>query len=114
MFITEAMAQTAGGAAAGGGSIFASLMPLIIIFVIFYFLLIRPQNKRMKEHRAMIEAVKRGDTVVTSGGIVGKVVRVHEDEGEVSVEIAEGVKVRVIKSTIGDVRIKGEPQKEEK
>ncbi len=113
MFISEAMAQAAGGAAgAGGGSLIGGLMPLIIIFIIFYFLLIRPQNKRMKQHREMIAAVKRGDTIVTSGGIVGKVVRVHDEENEVSAEIAEGVKVRIVRNTIADVRVKGEPQKE--
>ena len=83
-------------------------VPLILIFAIMYFLLIRPQQKKMKDHQKMIEAVRRGDVVVTSGGIVGKVVKVRED-GEVEVEIADGVKVRVIKSTLADVKSKTEP-----
>ena len=83
------------------------LLPLIAIFVIFYFFLIRPQQKRMKQHREMVSNVKRGDTVVTSGGLIGKVTRV--DETEVQVEIANGVHVQVVKSTLADVRVKGEP-----
>ncbi len=83
-------------------------VPLILIFAIMYFLLIRPQQKKMKEHQAMIEAVRRGDVVVTSGGIVGKVVKVREDN-ELELEIAEGVKIRVVKSTLSSVRSKTEP-----
>jgi preprotein translocase subunit YajC len=82
------------------------LVPLVIMAVIFYFLLIRPQQQRLKQHKAMIEAVKRGDTVVTSGGLVGKVTKV-KDDGEVMVEIAENVQVRVLKATLSDVRAKG-------
>jgi preprotein translocase subunit YajC len=82
------------------------LIPLVIMAAIFYFLLIRPQQQRLKQHKAMIEAVKRGDTVVTSGGLVGKVTKV-KDDGEVMVEIAENVQVRVLKSTLSDVRAKG-------
>lgn len=78
------------------------IVPLVFIFVIFYFLLIRPQQKRAKEHRTLIEAVKKGDTVVTGGGLVGKVTKV--DEQEVEVEIAANVRVRVVKSTLADVR----------
>jgi len=81
-----------------------------LIFAIMYFLLIRPQQKKLKEHQAMVEAVRRGDQVITQGGIVGKVSKVKED-GEVEVEIAEGVKVRVIKSTIANVVSKTEPAK---
>ena len=102
MLISEAYAQTAGGTT----DMLTSLLPLVLIFVVFYFLLIRPQQKKMKEHKAMIEAVRRGDVVTTAGGIVGKVVKVQED-GLVQVEIAEGVKVKVIKGTIGEVRSKG-------
>jgi len=102
MFFTEALAQGAG--AAPGGSIFTALLPWLFILVIFYFLLIRPQQKRVKDHKSMCEAVSRGDTVVTQGGLIGKVTKVMEDE--IMVEIAEGVKVKVIKSTIGDVRVK--------
>ena len=85
--------------------------PLILVFGIFYMLVFRPQQKRMKEHQAMINAVKRGDTVVTSGGIIGKVVRVAAD-GELRVEIADGVQVRVVKGTLTEVRGKGEPIRE--
>ncbi len=81
---------------------------MAIIFAIFYFLLIRPQNERLKKHKAMVEAVRRGDTVVTAGGLVGKVSKVVDDR-EALVEIAEGVKVRVIKQTLTDVTAKGEP-----
>ncbi|SFR53567.1 preprotein translocase subunit YajC [Litoreibacter janthinus] len=106
MFVTPAYAQAAGGA----GSAFTSFIPLILIFAIMYFLLIRPQQKKLKDHQAMVEAVRRGDQVITQGGIVGKVSKVKED-GEVEVEIAEGVKVRVIKSTIASVVSKTEPAK---
>lgn len=106
MFATPAFAQAAGGA--GAGSAFASFIPLILIFAIMYFLLIRPQQKKMKEHKAMVEALRRGDQVLTSGGIVGKVTKVQED-GLVEVEIAENVKVKVMKHTISQVMNKTEP-----
>ena len=106
MFVTPAYAQAAGGAAGAGA--FMNLAPLILIFGIMYFLMIRPQQKKLKDHKAMIEALRRGDQVITGGGIVGKVSKVRED-GEVEVEIAEGVKVRVIKSTISQVLSKTEP-----
>lgn len=105
MFISPAYAQAAG--AAGGASPFMQLLPLIAIFVVFYFFLIRPQQKRMKQHREMVSNVKRGDTVVTSGGLIGKVTRVEDTE--VQVEIANGVHVQVVKATLADVRAKGEP-----
>ncbi|MEZ5754364.1 MAG: preprotein translocase subunit YajC [Paracoccaceae bacterium] len=105
MFATPAYAQAAG---AGAGSAFASFIPLILIFAIMYFLLIRPQQKKMKEHKSMVEALRRGDQVVTQGGIVGKVTKVQED-GMVEVEIADGVKVKVIKGTIAQVMNKTEP-----
>ncbi|PTE21424.1 preprotein translocase subunit YajC [Cereibacter changlensis JA139] len=104
MFVTPAYAQAAGGAA----SAFTSFVPLILIFAIMYFLLIRPQQKKLKEHKLMVEALRRGDQVVTGGGIIGKVAKVHED-GVVEVEIAEGVKVRVMKATIVQVMSKTEP-----
>ena len=85
-----------------------SILPLVLIFAIMYFLLIRPQQKKVKEHQAMVEAVRRGDQVVTQGGVIGKVSKVKED-GEIEVEIAEGVKVRVVKSTIAQVISKTEP-----
>ena len=83
-------------------------IPLILIFVIFYFFLIRPQQKKVKEHKAMVGAVRRGDQVVTQGGLIGKVTKVKEDN-ELEVEIADGVKVRVVQSTLADVRSKSEP-----
>ncbi|NRB18139.1 MAG: preprotein translocase subunit YajC [Rhodobacteraceae bacterium] len=83
-------------------------LPLILIFGIMYMLLIRPQQKKMKDHKAMVEALRRGDQVITQGGLVGKVSKV-KDDGEVEVEIAEGVKVRVIKATIAQVLNKTEP-----
>jgi len=80
--------------------------PLLLIFVIFYFLLIRPQQQRVKTHQQMVESVRRGDTVVTAGGIGGKVAKV-KDDGELMVEIADNVQVRVLKSTLTEVRSKG-------
>lgn len=105
MFITPAYAQAAG---AGGIGALGQFLPLILIFVIMYFLLIRPQQKKLKEHKAMVEALRRGDQVITQGGIIGKVSKVKED-GELEVEIAEGVKVRVVRSTIATVLSKTEP-----
>jgi preprotein translocase subunit YajC len=84
-----------------------SLIPLILLFGIFYFLIIRPQQQKMKAHQAMVSAVKRGDIVVTAGGLIGKVAKV-KDDGEVMVEIADNVQVRVLKSTLTEVRSKGE------
>ena len=107
MFITPAYAQAAGEAAGGGAAMLVQFVPLIAIFAIMYFLLIRPQNKRAKEHRDMVAALRPRDTVVTSGGIVGKVVKVSEDM--VTVEIAKDVQVQVIKSTITEVRAKPQP-----
>jgi preprotein translocase subunit YajC len=106
MFVSPAFAQAAGEPS--GGAMFAQFLPIILIFVIFYFLLIRPQQKKLKEHRAMIDALRRGDQVVTSGGIVGKVSKVQED-GMIEVEIADGVKVKVVKHTISNLLNKTEP-----
>ncbi|MFY9350276.1 MAG: preprotein translocase subunit YajC [Sphingobium sp.] len=100
MFITPAFAQTAGGQASGAG-ILVQMAPLVLIFVVFYFLLIRPQQKKMKEHKAKIDAVKKGDSVVTGGGLVGKVARV--DDIYVDVELAPGMKVKAVKATLTDV-----------
>jgi len=111
MFVTPAFAQAAGGAS-GAGGVLANLFPLIAIFAIMYFLLIRPQQKKMKDQQAMIAAVRRGDQVVTAGGIIGKVTKVGEG-GEIEVEIATGVKVRVMKATLSTVLSKGEPAKAE-
>jgi preprotein translocase subunit YajC len=107
MFVTAAYAQTA-GAAGGAGSAVASFLPLILIFGIMYMLLIRPQQKKMKDLKAMVEAVRRGDQVLTAGGIIGKVVKVGDDT-VLEIEIAEGVKVKVVKHTITQVMSKTEP-----
>ena len=109
MFISPAYAQTGG---AGGGDIFMTLMPILLMIVIFYFLLFRPQQQRMKAHREMVANIRRGDTIVTSGGIVGKVYRVREDSNEIEVEIAENTRVRIVRGTFAEVRAKGEPVKE--
>jgi len=89
---------------------FGQFVPLILIFGIMYFLLIRPQQKKVKEHQAMVAALRRGDQVVTQGGMIGKVVKV-KDDGELELEIADGVKVRVIQNTIATVVSKTEPAK---
>ena len=89
----------------------ADLIMLLLIFVIMYFLLIRPQQKKMKEHQAMLEGLRRGDQIITQGGVVGKIVKVKDDANEVEVEIAKGVNVRVVKSTITTVMNKTEPAK---
>jgi len=104
MFVTPAYAQAAGGAA----SAFTSFVPLILIFAIMYFLLIRPQQKKAKEHQKMVAALRRGDQVVTAGGLIGKVSKV-KDDSEVEIELSEGVKVRVVRSTIAQVLSKTEP-----
>jgi len=103
MFTTPAFAQTAAAAPEGNtaAALFAQFAPLILIFGVFYFLLIRPQQRRAKEHKARIEAVKKGDQVVTGGGLVGKVVRV--DETYVDVELGQGMKVKAVKATLTDV-----------
>lgn len=110
MFISTAYAQAA-GAPAGGADMFLQFAPLVLIFIVFYFLLIRPQQKKMKEHKSMLDAVRRGDKVVTGGGIIGTVVRVGTDD-EVTVEIADNVRVRCLRSTISLVLNKSEPAKD--
>jgi len=84
----------------------STMFPLLMLFGIFYFLLIRPQQQRMKAHKQLVESVKRGDTVVTAGGMIGKVAKV-KDDGEIMVEIADNVQVRVLKSTLSEVRSRG-------
>jgi preprotein translocase subunit YajC len=106
MFVTPAFAQAATGG--GEAGFLFSLMPFLLIFVIMYFLVIRPQQKRVKTHRDMIGSLRRGDTVVTTGGIIGKVTKVVDDN-EIEVQIADNVKVRVARSMVSDVRAKGEP-----
>ena len=110
MFITPAFAQAAG--AGDTNSMLMSLLPFALIFVIMYFLILRPQQKRQKAHADMVKNVRRGDTVVTSGGLVGKVTKVVDDE-VVEVEVAEDVRVRQMRSMLADVRAKGEPVKED-
>lgn len=108
MFATPAFAQaagSAGSAADGGMASFLSLPPLFLVFVVFYFLMIRPQQRRMKALQASVDAVKKGDSVVTAGGIVGKVVKV--EDRFVEVEIAPTVKVRVVKATLTDITPSG-------
>nr|WP_274943656.1 preprotein translocase subunit YajC [Govania unica] len=106
---TSAFAQAAG--TPPEPNMLMTLLPFVLIAVVFYFLLIRPQQKRLKEHRAMIGDVKRGDTVVTGGGFIGKVTKVIDDSDELEVDLGNDVKVRVVKSTIVDVRGKGQPVK---
>ena len=110
MFVTPAYAQAAAG---GGGSGFEAFLPLILIFGVFYVLLIRPQQKKMKEHKVTLSAIRRGDKVVTGGGIVGTVTKVIDDL-EITVEIADGVKVRVQRGLISTVLSKTEPVKGDK
>ena len=111
MLITPAYAQATGASPLGSMDMVIQFAPFIVIFVIMYFLILRPQQTRAKEQRAMISAAKRGDTVVTSGGIVGKITK-STDDNEVEVEIAPNVRVRMVRSGIADVRAKGEPVKE--
>jgi preprotein translocase subunit YajC len=111
MFITPAFAQSGlfGGDSAG---VLTSVMPLILIFVIMYFLILRPQQQKVKQHQAMVKALRRGDTVITSGGLVAKVTKVVDDD-QIEVEIADGVRVRQMRSMVSDVRSKGEPVKDD-
>ena len=107
MFATPAYAQAAGGGFGGG---LAGMMPLILIFGIMYFLMIRPKQKKIKQHQAMVAALRKGDQVVTAGGLIGKVTKVGA-ENDVEVEIASGVKVKVVQHTISQVLNKTEPAK---
>ena len=105
MFVSEAYAQAGGDP--GGGALLVQFLPLILIFVVFYFLLIRPQQKRAREHRTMLGALRRGDRVVTGGGIVGTITKTSDEE--LTVEIAPGIKVRVLRGTVSTVLAKPEP-----
>ena len=109
MFATTAQAQTPGGAPAGGGGADAlvSFLPFILLIPLFYVMIIRPQQKRAKQHQELIGKVKRGDTVVMSSGLIGRVTRVEDTE--LQVEIAPTVNVKVVRSMISEVRAKGEP-----
>ena len=112
MFITPAFAEattgTAAEAAAGGGNILLSMLPIFLILAVFYFLVIRPQNKRLQEHRSMVSNLQKGDRVVTGGGIVATVKKTGGDD-EVILEVSEGVNVRVLRSTVMMMRSKSEP-----
>jgi preprotein translocase subunit YajC len=110
MFVTPAFAQ--GGGMLGGDNIMVQLLPFVLIFVIMYFLILRPQQKRTREHQDLVKNVRRGDTVITSGGLVGKVTKVVDDE-QIEVEVADGVRVRQVRSMLSGVRAKGEPAKDE-
>jgi len=108
MFITPAYAQGAGG----GSEMLISLLPFLLIFVIMYFLILRPQQQRVKQHREMVNSLRRGDTVVTSGGLIGKITKVVDDN-EVELQLADGVRVRQMRQMVSEVRAKGEPVKDE-
>lgn len=99
-------------AQAGGSDMLISLLPFVLIFVIMYFLILRPQQQRAKQHREMVTALRRGDTVVTSGGLVGKITKVVDD-AEVELQLADGVRVRQMRQMVSEVRAKGEPVKED-
>lgn len=117
MFVTPAFAQAAGSAAPAGAfgpsEILVQLAPILILVVIFWLLIFRPQQKRARETRAMLSAIRRGDTIVTSGGIVGKVTKATEKE-DLEVEIAQGVKIRLQRGSVSDVRSKAEPVNDNK
>jgi preprotein translocase subunit YajC len=110
MFVTPAFAQAS--SPFGDSPLTSMLIPMVLILVMMYFLLIRPQQKRMKEHNDLVKNLRRGDTVVTSGGLVGKVTKVVDEE-QIEVEIADGVRVRQVRSMVTGVRTKGEPVKDE-
>lgn len=111
MFISPAYAQ-APSFLGGGDNMLVSLLPFVLIFVIMYFLILRPQQKRQKQHADMVKNVRRGDTVITSGGLVGKVTKVIDDD-QIEIEIADDVRIRQMRQMVSDVRAKGEPVKDE-
>lgn len=106
MLITPAYAQIPG--VGGDSGMLMSLLPFVLIFVIMYFLILRPQQKRVKTHTEMVKNLRRGDTVITNGGLIGKISKVIDDH-EVEVEIADGIKIRQVKQMVTEVRAKGEP-----
>jgi preprotein translocase subunit YajC len=113
MFITPAFAQsTLFGGQGGEGGIVMSLLPFLLIFVIMYFLILRPQQKRAKQHQEMVKNVRRGDTVITNGGLIGKVTKVIDDD-QIEIEIADEVRIRQLRAMLTEVRAKGEPVKDE-
>jgi preprotein translocase subunit YajC len=113
MFVTPAFAQgSLFGGAGGEGGMVMSLLPFVLIFVIMYFLILRPQQKRVKSHQEMVKNVRRGDTVITNGGLIGKVTKVIDDD-QIEIEIADEVRIRQLRTMLTDVRAKGEPVKDE-
>ena len=110
MFTTEAFAQAGGAAATGTSGMLLQFAPIIVIFVIMYFLILRPQQQKQRDHRDLVANLRRGDTVVTAGGLIGKIAKV--DDADVTVELAEGIRVKVVRSTIAEVRTRGEPVKD--
>jgi len=111
MLISPAFAQGA-SPFGGDGGMLMSLLPFILIFVIMYFLILRPQQKRVRQHQEMVKNVRRGDTVVTNGGLIGKVTKVIDDD-QMEIEIADGVRIRQMRQMVSEVRAKGEPVKDE-
>ena len=113
MFISPAYAQgSIFGFGGGNTDMLTSLLPFVLIFVIMYFLILRPQQKRVKQHAEMVKNVRKGDTVITSGGLVGRVTKVIDDD-QVEIEVADGVRVRQMRQMVTDVRAKGEPVKDD-
>jgi preprotein translocase subunit YajC len=110
--ITPAFAQGIAGASGGAADMLIQVAPFALIIIIMYFLIMRPQQKRQRQHAELIKNVRRGDTVVMTGGLIGKVTKVFDDVGEIEMEIAPNVKIRVVRSMIADVRAKGEPVKD--
>jgi preprotein translocase subunit YajC len=110
MFVTPAFAQ--GSSPFGGDNMLIQLLPFVLIFVIMYFLILRPQQKKTKDHQELVKNLRRGDTVITSGGLVGKVTKVVDDD-QIEVEIADGVRVRQVRSMVSGVRAKGEPVRDD-
>src|ERR1700726_3133877 len=109
MFVTPAFAQ--GSSPFGGDNMLIQFLPFVLIFVIMYFLILRPQQKKTKDHQELVKNLRRGDTVITSGGLVGKVTKVVDDD-QIEVEIADGVRVRQGRAMVSGVRAKGEPVRE--
>jgi preprotein translocase subunit YajC len=112
MLISPAYAQGSLFGGGGNADMITSLLPFVLIFVIMYFLILRPQQRRAKQHSEMVKNVRKGDTVITSGGLVGRVTKVVDDD-QIEVEVADGVRVRQMRSMVSDVRAKGEPVKDE-
>jgi preprotein translocase subunit YajC len=109
MLISPAFAQAGG---AGSSDMLMSLLPFLLIFVIMYFLILRPQQKRVKQHQEMVKNVRRGDTVITSGGLIAKVTKVVDDD-KIEIELADGVRAMQMRQMVSDVRAKGEPVKDD-